>query len=154
MRFKILVNAAIFELVTLPASAFNIEHLQQLLNTHICQRCDLSGADLRNANLSGVDLSDANLSDADLSGVNFSGADLSRANLKGANLSNANLTNAKLINIILKDANLNNTVGLPPDHLTIPNQRTQQETTTVQPENGHFTSPDRVPTTRGAGANF
>ena len=76
--------------------------------------CNLSGADLTNAqlaganlkganfndatlvgtNLAGANLADANFNSADLTGANLSGADLSRANLNSADLTRANLTGA------------------------------------------------------------
>jgi hypothetical protein len=54
----------------------------------------------------GCDLSGANLSDADLSGVNLFGCDLSRANLSDAYLSGANLFGCDLFGCDLSDANL------------------------------------------------
>lgn len=145
MKLRILTAAAILApvcLATAPASAANPEHLQQLLNTNICQKCDLSGADLKGANLNG----------ADLRGANLNGADLSGAKLNAANLSNADLTNAKLTGVDLKDANLTDVVGLPAGNLATPSQGTQQVTAPLQPGNGHFTPPDRIPATTGAGA--
>lgn len=119
-------------LLALPASAENLSHTQQLLNTRECQQCDLSRAgfvyvDLSNVDLSGADLSGANLSRAILRGANLSGANLTgavlfSADLTGANLSNANLagvdmrealmSGANLDGAILTDANLLGAVGL------------------------------------------
>lgn len=80
-----LVAAAI---LTLPATAeaANLEHLQQLKQTHSCGNCDLSHADLQ-----ALDLEKADLSYANLSGMNLDHANLSGANLTAANLARANL---------------------------------------------------------------
>ncbi len=74
---------------------------QQLLDTNICSRCDLSGVDL-----SGLDLDKANLEGAILTDANLSGADLSGAYLVGADLSGANLTETDLSRAKLGLANL------------------------------------------------
>jgi Pentapeptide repeats (8 copies) len=84
----------------------NSENVRQLLETKICIRCDLKGANLAEAELDG-----ANLEGADLEGANLTKAELSRAYLVGANLSEANLTeanlnDAKLILSTLPAANL------------------------------------------------
>lgn len=104
--------------LTLPVKAENREHLKQLRETKQCQKCDLSGADLRGADLSFAVLTGANLSGANLKGANLSNADLSRANLTKADLSNANLNKASLNNANLHQtkfigAELSNTSGLP-----------------------------------------
>lgn len=153
MNLKILAATVILTpawLGTLPAKGANPEHLQQLLNTRICQKCDLSGADLSGVNLTGVDLSGANLTNANLSGTN----------LNGANLSDADLTNAKLTDTDLQNANLTNTTGLSATNLATPNQpkpnpnSSQQVNLPVQGGSGHFTPPDRIPAqTRGAGGS-
>jgi uncharacterized protein YjbI with pentapeptide repeats len=98
------------------ASAFDPEDLQALNDNYICIRCDLSGANLKEAILIGVNLTGTNLSGADLSltnmaSVNLSGANLSRANLILAhmgwvNLSGANLRGADLLGADLRWANL------------------------------------------------
>lgn len=113
-------------LAVFPASAGNPEHLKQLINTNVCQGCDLSGVDLKNANLSG----------ADLSGSNLNGADLSGANLNRANLSNADLTNANLNGVNLKETNLTNAIGLSASN------NTQNNTGSVKPSNQHYTRPE------------
>lgn len=145
MVYKFYIMKLIFIAITtslplcfavLPASAGNPEHLKQLINTNICQGCDLRGVNLRNANLSGANLSNANLSGADLSG----------ANLNGANLSNANLTNAKLNGVNLKEANLINVIGVPAAILAPVGERsnsTQNSADSVRKRNQHITLPER-----------
>lgn len=88
--------------------------LSQLQETRQCQRCNLSGADLRGMNLKGVDLTGADLKNADLRGtdlrsatlkdVNLTNADLRAADLRGTYLENADLTEADL-----RGTNLNST---------------------------------------------
>ncbi|MFB2937539.1 pentapeptide repeat-containing protein [Aerosakkonemataceae cyanobacterium BLCC-F154] len=130
-----------------PASAGNPEHLKQLINTNVCQGCDLSGVDLRNTNLSGADLSGANLSGADLSGVN----------LNRANLSNADLTNANLNGVNLKEANLTNVIGLSAGTV-VPNEgtsnNTQNSAGSATPRNQHYTRPEpNAPQPTGSGGS-
>ena len=48
-----------------PAMAYSPEDLEQLKQTGICARCDLTGAPLSQLNLSGANLRNANLSQAD-----------------------------------------------------------------------------------------
>ncbi len=69
-----------------PSYAFNQADLDQLLQNNICEKCDLSDAELRDA-----ELRDADLSNADLRGADLRDADLSNADLRGAELSNADL---------------------------------------------------------------
>jgi uncharacterized protein YjbI with pentapeptide repeats len=103
------------------AWAANPAHLERLRETNQCPNCDLSGANLeqanlfgtnlinanlRGANLSGANLGSANLTDADLSGANLGNAYLYQATLENTNLSQANLSNAYLREAILTDANL------------------------------------------------
>jgi uncharacterized protein YjbI with pentapeptide repeats len=88
------------------AQAANPNHVQQLLETRLCQGCDLRGADLRAAHLIGADLRDADLSNANLENANLEGADLTGANLEGANLAGTFLNSAELNNANLAVANL------------------------------------------------
>ncbi|MEW6145797.1 MAG: pentapeptide repeat-containing protein [Thermodesulfobacteriota bacterium] len=98
------------------ASDETLENISTFLDTDRCVGCDLSGANLYNADLSGVDLEGAKLNDAILANANLSGAnlkgaelrnaDLTGAKLKGATLAGADLTNAVLINSDLSDADL------------------------------------------------
>ncbi len=144
MKLKILTTAALLTttslsvildtLAPLQAKAENLQHIQQLLSSKQCSRCDLSGsglvlADLAGANLSGADLSRANLSRANLTGADLSGANLTGTSLNGANLTGANLSGANLNSTDLRDAIMSNaqlygtnlraayiqgTIGLPP----------------------------------------
>lgn len=140
MRFKLLTPIALLATLsfTAPAAAENIEHLQQLMTSGVCQNCELSGAglvysdlagvDLSGSNLAGANLNRANLTGANLSGANLSGAVLYNANLTGANLSGANLTGVNmresyLTGATLEGAILNNTdmrgsTGIPSDLVT------------------------------------
>ena len=108
MKLTLLVGAvaAIPIAIAAPALAENPAHVQQLLETNLCQGCDLSGANLTQAHLIGADLRDANLQGANLVEANLEGADLSHADLTGANLTRAFLTNALLQNATLDWANL------------------------------------------------
>lgn len=123
------------------AQAENLEHTQQLLNTHDCPRCDLNKAGLVYANLVGANLSEAsliqaNLSHADLANVNLkgaklngavlfgadlSGADLSGANLQGADLRGAILTDANLQSALIENANFLGAIGIPAEIATVDN---------------------------------
>ena len=98
------------------ASDETLNNISTFLDTDKCVGCDLSGANLYNADLSGVDLEGAKLNDAILANANLSGAnlngaelrnaDLTGANLSGATLAGADLSGAVLINSDLTDADL------------------------------------------------
>ncbi|MFQ5754717.1 MAG: pentapeptide repeat-containing protein [Acidiferrobacterales bacterium] len=75
---------------------FDQADLKSLLDTKICNGCDLQGADLRNKALEGAQLKWSNLNDADLQGVKLNGGDLTGATLERARLANANFQGAKL----------------------------------------------------------
>ena len=75
--------------------------VQKLLKTKQCPGCNLSGANLQNA-----DLDEANLQGANLQNANLQNADLEEANLQGANLQGANLIRADLEKANLQSANL------------------------------------------------
>lgn len=97
--------------VATPAYTQNPNDVKQLLETRLCQGCDLRGANLSGAHLIGVDLRDANLAGANLEGANLEGADLTganlnEANLEGAFLNQAEFNNANLIGANLTEANL------------------------------------------------
>jgi tetratricopeptide (TPR) repeat protein len=102
--------------LSIPVQAEDLRDTQQLMNSGVCQQCDLSRAglvlaDLAGADLSGSDLTQANLNqanlrNANLSGANLSGANLYNADLTGANLSGANLSGADLRDAYLADVNL------------------------------------------------
>ena len=82
-------------------------------------RCNLRGANLRDANpcdanLRGANLCDANLRGANLRGANLRGADLSPcANLRGANLCGANPCGADLCDANLCGADLRGAKSAP-----------------------------------------
>ena len=95
--------------LSFPTQAENLSHLNQLLGTKNCRKCDLSNAGLVMADLSGATLADTNLAQANLSQANLSGADLRGANLAGASLYGANLTGADLTGANLKGTDLRNT---------------------------------------------
>ncbi len=63
--------------------------VERLLQTGKCRRCDLSGADLSNANLRDAELQEANLEGANLSGANLEDTDFDNANLRYVNFKNA-----------------------------------------------------------------
>jgi hypothetical protein len=126
--------------VTTPAYSQNPNDLKQLLETRLCQGCDLRGANLSGAHLIGVDLRDANLTGANLANINLEGADLTGANLTSANLegaflnqtefnhanlSGANLTNANLVQAQLEGANLLN-ADLTGSEFAIPTLQTAE----------------------------
>lgn len=95
----------------LAVGAENLQHLNQLLTTRQCQRCDLTRSglvqsDLNRIDVRGSDLSDANLARSNLRGANLQGANLSRASLFGADLSGADLRGANLAQADLGAANL------------------------------------------------
>lgn len=101
---------AIAPLLTLLASsmaiAANPDHVQRLLKTNQCPMCDLSGANLENANLFGANLVNANLTGTNLTGANLGSANLSDANMTGAKLNNAYLYQATLENTNLSQSDL------------------------------------------------
>ena len=80
------------------------KQVQQLLDTKICERCDLSEADLTNQNLHGAKLAGAILRDA-----KFAGADLGSADLTGARLGGAKLAGVKLLAATLNNTGLERT---------------------------------------------
>jgi uncharacterized protein YjbI with pentapeptide repeats len=92
----VLATVAVFVAIAKPAMGENPEHVQRLLETGACSKCNLVGADLTGAHLIGADLRDANLSYANLTSTNLEGADLTGANLAGADMTEAFLTNAVL----------------------------------------------------------
>lgn len=112
MRFKFEITFTLLALLcmTAPAAAENPAHVRQLIETHFCQGCDLSGADLTQAHLIGGDLRNANLRDAILVEANLEGADLTGADLSGANLSSAFLTNSCLNDTNLTGVNFSQSI--------------------------------------------
>jgi uncharacterized protein YjbI with pentapeptide repeats len=131
MSWKIVI--ALVLATATAAQAENPNHLQQLLSSKECPRCNLAGAglvtnnlagaNLTQANLGGANLSQANLSGANLRGANLTGTSLYGADLTGADLTGANLTNtdfreayltgARLAGVNLQTAYLQGAIGLP-----------------------------------------
>ncbi|MBD2493474.1 pentapeptide repeat-containing protein [Nostoc sp. FACHB-280] len=92
--------------LTEKALGLNQQDLEQFRKSGACPRCDLSGADLNQANLAGVNLRGAILKGANLSQANLANADLTDANLEGAVLKSANLTGASFTGANLTSASL------------------------------------------------
>jgi uncharacterized protein YjbI with pentapeptide repeats len=88
------------------ALAYDIVDLNKLLDTNLCRRCDLSGANLSGAKLNGVEMHKANLKSVNLNRAELRGAILRRANLIDANLIEADLREAKLSGAFLTGATL------------------------------------------------
>ena len=90
------VLLAVIGLVAWSASAPAADDvdLRHLKATNGCFRCDLSEAELREANLSGADLREVNLFAAELFGADLSGADLRGANLTRSRLRGVDLRGA------------------------------------------------------------
>lgn len=107
-KVTLVVASSVFFNLSLSTSAQaqNPVHVQQLIETGVCQGCDLRGADLSKRHLIGADLRDADLSGANLAYTNLEGADLKGANLKEANLQGAFLNSAELDHANLTLANL------------------------------------------------
>jgi uncharacterized protein YjbI with pentapeptide repeats len=93
----------------LSASAFDAQHLTTLLDTKICNECNLESAILRDEQLDGAELKGANLNKADLRGANLRGADLTGASLTQAKLSDTDLRGAKLRRATLMGVDLTET---------------------------------------------
>ena len=111
MKLQFSLALAMLSLMALypAAQAANPEHIRQLLRTHTCRNCDLSGANLSTLSLAGANLKRANLSNAllnqtDLSRANLSNANLTGADLTGVNLQGANLKRANLAGVTSLDA--------------------------------------------------
>ncbi|MCP4699855.1 MAG: pentapeptide repeat-containing protein [Gammaproteobacteria bacterium] len=79
---------------------------KKLLETKVCEGCDLRGANLEKADLRGANLNTANLQGANLKEANLENADLSGADMQQADLQKANLKDAMLIGATLYQANL------------------------------------------------
>lgn len=95
-----------------PSFAANPNHVRQLLQTGECRGCDLTRANLRNANLRDAQLEGANLTGANLRGANLSDADLKDAILRGANLTGANLNDTDFTEANLQGANLTGSLNV------------------------------------------
>jgi uncharacterized protein YjbI with pentapeptide repeats len=99
-------------LISSGASAFDAEHVKQLIETGNCAGCDfirgnlsranmkgadLSGASLKGANLRASDMTEVNLNDSDLSGADLTDADLTFSIMNGAILCNTTMPNGEVI---------------------------------------------------------
>ncbi len=92
--------------------AFSPSDLQKLKTTGSCEKCDLSGADLRNINLSkanlnganlrGANLTNAKIIDSDLRSVNWSGATIQNTNVYGTQIAISSLTQTQNNGLIFK----------------------------------------------------
>lgn len=81
---------------SLSTSAFDAQDLTTLLDTKICNECNLERAVLRDQQLAGAQLKAADLNRADLRGANLRGANLTEASLRRAKLGHTDLRGAKL----------------------------------------------------------
>jgi uncharacterized protein YjbI with pentapeptide repeats len=72
----------------------------------VCNRCDLSGANLENGFFQLAVLNEANLAGANLDGANLAGAQMNGANLAKASMRYANLSGARLEGADLRGADL------------------------------------------------
>ena len=88
------------------ALAYDMADVNKLLDTNLCRRCDLSGANLSGAKLNGVELHKANLKAVNLSSAELRGAILRRADLIDANLIETDLRGGKLSGAFLTGATL------------------------------------------------
>ena len=79
------------------ANAFDPADLQKLMDTNECVKCDLSGANLMDANLSGANLAYADLNGANLAGADLESARLGRFDLRGAILCNTIMPDGSVI---------------------------------------------------------
>ncbi len=86
------------------SSAEPPRHLQRLLTTRFCHKCNLNKANLANQNLQGVRLTQTKLKRADLRGADLKFAILYNVNLKKADLTGADLTGATLQKVNIKGA--------------------------------------------------
>ena len=75
--------------------------LRKLLDTGVCNGCNLQGADL-----TGLKLTGAKLRWSDLRGANLTRIDLDRADLTGADLSGATMSKSSFRASVLEGANL------------------------------------------------
>ncbi|MGF1600932.1 MAG: hypothetical protein GFH24_608378n25 [Chloroflexi bacterium AL-N5] len=105
MKYRALLTPILLGLVfSSSAQAENPDHVQKLLKSGRCPKCDLSGADLAAANLRKADLQGADLSNANLNLADLTRANLSEANLTGASLAFTDFTDAVLTSAQLNDA--------------------------------------------------
>ncbi|MGF1600819.1 MAG: pentapeptide repeat-containing protein [Thermosynechococcaceae cyanobacterium] len=103
---RLMVVSGLLLISTLPiaAQAEDKGHVQRLLMTRFCNRCNLKDANLAGKDLQGARLTDTKLKRANLAGANLRFAILRNVNLNGADLTNADLTGAMLQNVNFKGA--------------------------------------------------
>jgi hypothetical protein len=101
------LGAALLALAPISASFGYAEaDLERLKRTGSCVACDLSGADLYEADLFQADLSRANLRDADLTAADLTLAKLTGADLRDAIFEETNLSGADLRKVAMKKSTL------------------------------------------------
>lgn len=103
---RTLLFALMSLVTTLPARAFDAEHLARLLNTGSCFACDLKGADLSGQDLRNADLVSAVLIGADLSNARLSNADMRNTQLNGASLRGADMRGVVMVKSVITGADL------------------------------------------------
>ena len=81
---RLIILASLLLLVAFDGWAYNETDLLKLKQLNQCIGCDLSGANLTEANLRSAELSYADLTDANLSGANLTTTILKNAKLAGA----------------------------------------------------------------------
>ena len=101
------LSAALLAVAPISASFGYAEaDLERLKRTGSCVACDLSGADLYEADLFQADLSRANLRDADLTAADLTLAKLTGADLRDAIFEETNLSGADLRKVAMKKSTL------------------------------------------------
>jgi uncharacterized protein YjbI with pentapeptide repeats len=106
MKRVLFTTAMLFTVLGMVQTAYGADprDVQRLKQTGECERCNLVGADLRNANLRDAKLKDANLEAANLSGANLQNTNFKRANLRAVNFRNAIIRDTDFSEANLKDA--------------------------------------------------
>ena len=111
LRFVAALSVALTFMLLHDATAANPDHVAAFLKTHVCQGCDLSGANLGGVQAPGAKLANANLANATFYGGNLRGADLSGAMLDGANFEMVDLAGA--VGAVLGGAKTDNRTTCP-----------------------------------------
>lgn len=107
MRIPYLILAG-FLALSGNAIGFEKSHLRSVLAGNPCLECDLSGANLENANLKDMILGFVNFQGANLRGANLRGASLDGAIFVGANMNGADLRKVQAADALFMGANLTN----------------------------------------------
>ena len=108
---RLIISLQAIAIVFTAALAYEQEDLDMFLMLSVCERCDLSEADLRSANLLLQEISEANFRGANLSGVNarasrFMNVDLRKANLRGADFQYSSIHGSDLRGADFSEADL------------------------------------------------